>query len=56
MVSSLTGATAVMAGFDHTCAVTAGPVVCWGYNSGGQLGNGNTTNDTTIPTTVIGLG
>jgi len=34
--------------------VTAGPVVCWGYNSDGQLGTGNTT-DQWKPVAVSGI-
>lgn len=30
--------------FSHTCAVYEGAAYCWGYGSGGALGNGNTTN------------
>ncbi len=31
------------AGYGHACGVQNGRVVCWGYNSDGQLGNGLTT-------------
>lgn len=38
-----------------TCAVTsAGQVFCWGKNDGGQLGNGNTTNQTS-PTLISSI-
>jgi alpha-tubulin suppressor-like RCC1 family protein len=30
--------TALSAGWDHTCGVTAGTLVCWGANGAGQLG------------------
>jgi hypothetical protein len=37
------GATSMVAGGLHTCAVVQGQVYCWGNNAFGQLGTGNTT-------------
>lgn len=43
-------------GSNHSCAAaTNGKVYCWGYNTGGQLGNGTTANSS-VPVEVSGFG
>ena len=44
----------LQAASSQTCVILAGEAWCWGYNAQGQLGNGNTTNQT-LPARVIGL-
>ncbi|NCA90925.1 MAG: hypothetical protein EOM92_19115, partial [Gammaproteobacteria bacterium] len=52
----LTGATTdVAAGYEHSCAVAAGGVRCWGNNYHGQLGNG-TTIEGLVPVQAIPAG
>ncbi|TAN57279.1 hypothetical protein EPN15_04850, partial [Patescibacteria group bacterium] len=56
-VSGLTAGTVkeIAAGDVHTCALkTNGSMVCWGYNTNGQIGD-NTTTQRNIPTQVSGL-
>ena len=43
LVSGTEGSTAVSVGKDFACAVVSSSVKCWGDNSQGQLGQGNTT-------------
>ncbi|MBG0738648.1 hypothetical protein IV500_04335 [Paeniglutamicibacter antarcticus] len=54
-VAGLTGTTitALAAGGSHTCAATDEGIWCWGQNSFGQLGNGNSTDQST-PVKVTG--
>jgi hypothetical protein len=47
-VGTLSNVTQISAGGSHTCALlTDHTVECWGYNGGGQLGNGTTTQSAT---------
>ena len=43
--------TDITAGEEFTCAVADGAIYCWGYNTGGALGNG-TTVDSNVPVAV----
>jgi alpha-tubulin suppressor-like RCC1 family protein len=56
-VNGLTGATAIAAGYGHTCALLgSGAMRCWGENREGQLGNGTTANPGTAqPVSVSGI-
>jgi alpha-tubulin suppressor-like RCC1 family protein len=46
--------TRLAAGIWHACVVWDGAIKCWGWNGGGQLGNG-TRVDATSPVNVSGL-
>ncbi|MHB8840376.1 MAG: RCC1 domain-containing protein, partial [Candidatus Aquicultor sp.] len=54
-VISITGVTAIAAGYCYSLALTSdGKVWAWGQNNYGQLGNSTTTNSS-IPVQVSGL-
>jgi alpha-tubulin suppressor-like RCC1 family protein len=46
--------TALAAGANHTCAVVAGSVWCWGHNAYGQLGAGGSESSNYVPQLVGG--
>ncbi|MEQ1518423.1 MAG: dockerin type I domain-containing protein [Usitatibacteraceae bacterium] len=50
---ALGGVTAIASGNSHSCAVTGGGVKCWGFNTSGQLGNGNNNFSVGTPVDVI---
>ena len=50
----LAGVTAIAAGRSHACALTTvGNLKCWGFNTSGQLGDGNNLNHESTPVDVI---
>lgn len=57
-VEEITDSTAIDAGFSHTCALRSnGRVSCWGDNSLGQLGNGESGYNalSIVPVAVTGI-
>ena len=53
--STQLAAIAIHAGYYHTCAIVSdGTLRCWGSNSSGQLGTGNTTSSS-VPVAVSGI-
>ena len=54
LIPGTVGATEVSVGKDFACAVISSTVKCWGSNTKGELGQGN-TNVIAEPVTVVGL-
>ncbi len=55
LVTSLSGAVAIGAGGDHSCAVSADDKIsCWGSNGAGELGN-ESRAPSSVPVTVKGF-
>jgi len=53
--TQLGGATAIAAGYSHTCAIVGGGALCWGDDSEGQVGDELTSTATTSPVQVFDL-
>ncbi len=54
-IGAASGATKVVTGNAHSCALIGTAVKCWGKNTNGQLGNSSTTNSFS-PVTAIATG
>jgi alpha-tubulin suppressor-like RCC1 family protein len=50
--SPLSGATAIYSADYHSCAVASGGLLCWGFNSSGQVGNNSTSNAWTAQSVI----
>ena len=55
-IAALDDVAEVVTGAQFSCARThSGDVYCWGSNEAGQLGTGQTSNDVSSPTRVLGI-
>lgn len=55
VVGLTSGATAIDAGVDHTCAIVATGAKCWGRAHSGAVGDGTAVPSRPTPTDVVGL-
>ena len=53
-VISMDPVTRLSAGGWHTCASTEGKVLCWGWNTHGQVGDGTVGGNKPIPSAILG--
>jgi alpha-tubulin suppressor-like RCC1 family protein len=53
---SLSGATAVATGGQHSCAIAGGAVYCWGSDANGELGDDLTSANKSAAVPVAGMG
>jgi alpha-tubulin suppressor-like RCC1 family protein len=44
LVAGISNVDSIAVGADHICAASAGSLSCWGLNTSGQIGNGQTSN------------
>ena len=55
-VGGVTGATSIVSGDSHTCALVAGGAMkCWGLGTRGQLGDGGTSSSTPVSVNRSGV-
>ena len=55
-VLGITDATAISLGREHYCALhQTGTISCWGSNGNGQLGNGQSGGNSSVPVKVFGI-
>ena len=55
-VLNITDATQITTGHEHSCALRqTGTITCWGYNGRGRLGDGTTSDYSSVPVEVLNI-